>query len=364
MRKLRVAVLAGLVLALLPAAAADARVPRGFFGLTYGFYPDVPDADLNRMANGGVREVRWSLSWPRIEPQEGNFRWAQVSDPVIGALASRGIRTLPTVVASPGWAVGGASGATPPLSPGARAAWANFLREAVKRYGPGGTYWSGACCPLSGGYPDQYPQGARPKPIRTWQIWNEVNLPGAFDPPKPKKYARLLRVSDKAINSVHPRAKIALSGVPGFVDYKGWNYLDDLYRIRGIKRRFDLVAFHPYAPTVRKVGVQLEKVRRVMKRHHDKKTRLWVSEMGWGSARRDGNLNAGRKGQAKRLSQSFRLLRSERKHWRIKRVSWFTWRDPQFYGGQCRWCPFSGLIGKAGDPKPSWRAFKRFTPGN
>jgi hypothetical protein len=361
MRKFRVAILAGLALALLPAGVADARVPRGFFGVTFGFHPTPNQADLNRMANGGVREVRWSLAWPRIEPQEGDFRWAQVSDPVIGALASRGIRTLPTVIASPGWAVGGAPAATPPLSADARAAWANFLRLAVKRYGPGGSYWSGAV--VGGGYPAHYP-GASPKPIRTWQIWNEVNLPGAFDPPKPRKYARLLRISNNAIESVHPRAKIALSGVPGFVRYRGWEYLDDLYKVRRIKRRFDLASFHPYAPTVRKVGVQLKRVRRVMKRHHDKRTRLWVSEMGWGSGRRDGTLNAGRKGQAKRLTKSFRLFRSERKHWRIKRVSWFDWRDPKFYGGSCRWCPFSGLIAKDETPKPSWRAFKRFTPDN
>jgi hypothetical protein len=366
MKRLLAVVLAAFVL--FPAAAAEARVKRGFWGVHFGFHKALsPGSDLKRMANGRVGAVRWSLSWPRIEPEKGRFEWGNADD-VIGDLASRGIAVLPIAIGSPRWAVPNNNPpnilcpifgcttppVTPPTSPSAREHWARFLRLAVKRYGPGGKYWSGR-------YRQQHP-GASPKPIRLWEIWNEVNIAHAWPPqPSPSQYADLLKLSHNVITKVHPRATIALAGLPGRVSFHGWDYLDQLYDVPRIKRFFDLVAVHPYDSNIDRVRDQMKRFRGVMRQHGDRRTGVWVSEIGWGSAARDGRLNVGHAGQAARLSKAFRLLRAERKHWHIKRVTWFDWRDPENYDGGCTWCGYAGLVGPGGHAKPSWGAYKRAT---
>ena len=80
-------------------------------------------------------------------------------------------------------------------------AWQNFLKAAVARYGPGGTYWA-----PGGNYDQDYGTSAAPLPIKSWQIWNEPNLkkffgPGSTSQQTAKKYARLLAISHDAIKS-------------------------------------------------------------------------------------------------------------------------------------------------------------------
>ena len=60
--------------------------------------------------------------------------------------------------------------------------------------------------------------------------------------------ARLLKLTQRIIVDVDPRAQIILAGMPeitgrGFYVHK---YLR-LYRVRGIERKFDAVGLHPYA---------------------------------------------------------------------------------------------------------------------
>ena len=66
---------------------------------------------------------------------------------------------------------------TPLGSKHARKAWKQFLQMAVKRYGPGGSYWT-----LH--YKLDHP-GKRAVPIKAWQVWNEPNLQSAMKPPEP-----------------------------------------------------------------------------------------------------------------------------------------------------------------------------------
>ena len=77
---------------------------------------------------------------------------------------------------------------------------------------------------------------AKPLPIRSWQIWNEPNLPKYFAPhPSPREYARLLQISHDAIKSRDPWARIVLAGMPGHGDMEAWDFLDRLYSVAGIK---------------------------------------------------------------------------------------------------------------------------------
>jgi hypothetical protein len=352
------------------AAPAVARSADSLFGVNYTFRTTLDRSDADRMARAGVPGVRWTLYWAQIEARRDRFDW-RVADGLIGTLAARGIRSLPMVYGSPRWAVGGRRGLTfvtgwpvylggsaarPPVgSAEAENAWTGFLRQAVRRYGPGGEYWKG---PFKHRHPS-----LRPLPVRTWQIWNEPNLKETFQPaPSVQRYARLVELAHRAITRADPRAHVSLAGMPGLVEFPGWAYLDQLYQVPGIERAFDEVAFHPYSTDLKSLRFQVKQVRTVMRLHHDAATPLWLSEMGWGSAAPDGHLNVGLEGQGRLLSQSFKLLRRRSEAWNINRVDWFDWRDPGNYSGDCAWCPHAGLLQPDGSAKPAWRAYQRSTP--
>jgi hypothetical protein len=140
-------------------------------------------------------------------------------------------------------------------------------------------------------------------------------------------------------------------------------FLGGLYR-QGIKRDFDAAAVHPYSETMQEFSYQMKRYRRVMRRHGDGHTPLLITEMGWGSARPNGHLNMGLRGQKRMLRISFRRTLHNRKRWRIGRVIWFEWRDPPpdtpHHGG-CSFCLSSGLFRHALKPKPAWDAYRHFT---
>ena len=339
--------------ALIPAGTAHAGAKPRFFGVVSG-YVRLGDRDLHRMSHGHVASVRWTLLWPQVEPVKGQFNWTG-PDRVIGRLASRGIRTLPVAYGSPGYAGGRLE--TPPVrSKSARRQWKEFLRKAVNRYRPGGDYWTDPSL-----YPAQHPD-ASPRPIRAWQIWNEPNLRKFFLPrPSVHRYGRLLRISHEAITSRDPRARIVLAGMSSSGEVDPWSFLDRLYRLKAIKRDFDAAAVHPYSSNLRHLRLQVRRVRRVMKRHGDGHTGVWITELGWGSHHPDRfGLNKGVHGQKRMLTRSFRLIEHKRRRWHLRRLFWFEFRDSP-RGSGCSFCPYAGLLERDRDPKPAWRAFKRFT---
>jgi Glycosyl hydrolase catalytic core len=305
------------------------------------------------MAAARVRTDRFLLTWGSVQPNQGSFNWGP-TDRRVGAPASRGIRTVPALWGNPDW-VGG-SPSTPPIYGSlATQAWRNFLKAAVARYGPGGSYWAT-------GYRQQY-EGATPLPIRSWQIWNEPNLKGYFAPyPSPGKYARLVQISHDAIKSRDPKAQIVLAGLAGYGAVTAWDFLKNLYAVPGIKADFDVAALHPYAHDVDHVRLAIGRFRGVMTNHGDGTTPLWITELGWGSAPPDRfGINKGLAGQAQMLSGSFRLILSHRSAWNVQRIFWYRMRDnPADPSRSCSFCASAGLLYYNHSPKPAYNAFKGF----
>jgi len=343
-----------------PAVAAPSVPSRHFAGVDYPFYKRIGNDDLRAMRRARVRSVRMPLYWHQAEPHRGAFDWT-APDAIVGSLASQGIRTQLIPHDAPLWANGRTAGGigldgqtqtTPPLgSPEARLAWQDFVTRAVERYGRGGSFWSHE-------YTAAYP-GAAPLPVQIWQVWNEPNIPGQFDGgPDPTRYAELLRISSDAIRAADPKAVVALAGLPGNVNFSGWSFLDRLYQMPGLKRDFDLVAVHPYAPNLPDLRAEMRQFRDVMLDHHDRHTGIWVSEIGWGSAAPDGNLNKGLKGQASYVTRAFHLFVSHRRQWGVVRLSWFSWRDPPSAKGLCGWCAVAGLFDSSGHAKPAFKAYR------
>ena len=318
-------------------------LPRSF----YGVIPQGPlsASDYQKMREARVGTVRVLVGWDQSDPccEWGGY------DAAIGQAAASGAEALPLVIGSKDGLL------HPPDSPSEVQAWQTFLREFVGRYGRNGDFWT------------QTPYGAV-KPVRTIQIWNEPSSAGFWaGPPDAKEYARLVIRSHQAIEAVDPQMKVMLAGL--FTAPTRHNdrtpvaaYLNDLYKVRGIKKAFDVAAIHPYARNVKALMTRMDLFRHAMDEAKDRRTPLHVTELGWASGGPPGPFRESPRGQARKLRQSFSLLTRKRPRWRVSGLNWFSWRDiPGNTQGVCSFCPTTGLFKKSGAPKPAWRAFRKFT---
>lgn len=344
-------ILALALLALFP-SAAGASLPPGFIGISPQNAAN--SADYQLMREAGVRSVRLPLFWssvqrhsPLVEPPD----WTDF-DRNVELAAEQGMRIMPFIISTPGW-VAPEWNVLPVRSAWQRWAWASFIRATVRRYGSGGTFW------------DEHPDLNR-QPIRTWEIWNEMNIVTFVRDPDPVRYATLLRIAGRILHREDPGSQVLIGGFFGRPlqippNVASGDFLTRIYRARNVKRFFDGVALHPYVADVRGMAAQLRNLRRIMRRHHDAGTRLYVTELGWGSRAGPTRWERGLWGQANRLSRSFALLSRQRLNWRLAGVWWFSWTDE---GGTCQFCGSAGLLTAAREAKPSWYRFIAWTGGD
>jgi hypothetical protein len=367
-------VLAALALATFtPAATAEAGY--GFFGII----PQAPlaakDVPILRSANPG--SMRIGISWAGIQGQPGpcgpgaydpgsdpavnnNCDWSQI-DHVATIAANAGIRILPYVFAPPTWtksyAMKGSADkpAVPPIYAASdRAAWKRFVTAAVNRYGPGGVFWESFA--------------GRDLPAKVLQIWNEPSSPTYFSPrPDTEKFAQVLKLASAAIRKASDGVKVGLPGVFYSPRKDGGgilmpNYYRQLYAVPGIKRHFDYAAVHPYARKISEVEFQVVALRKIMDRAGDKRTKIIVSELGWGSDGPKGHtITSTIKGQARLMRGAFNLLLNHRRSWGIFGVNWYSWRDVPPDQAICPACPWTGLLETGYGRKPAFRTFRNFT---
>jgi polysaccharide biosynthesis protein PslG len=343
---------------LLLSAPPAGAVSREFFGVVPVGGPSA--AEFQTMGAAKVGTYRFQLDWSKVQPQEGGaYDWS-ATDALVRNAARNGIEVLPFVYGTPSYAA--SNPREPPLgSEEDKQAWKRFLVAAVERYGPGGEFWL-TFTALN--------PGVEPRPIKAWQILNEQNSPTYYKPrPSPKEYGELLKISDEAIGSVDPGADIVLGGMFGTPARNkaiySWKFLKRLYK-KGAENHFDAVALHPYSPNLYGIRAQIKLVRKQTKKAGDGKAPIWITELGWGSAGANGSdLIKSPAGQKKLLRKSFDLLLDRRGRWKIRRVLWFAWRDPDnpadAAGSTCTWCASAGLLEQDLDPKPSFDQFRKFT---
>jgi hypothetical protein len=330
--------------------AAAAQQNKPFYGVAnQGGLPLLSSLDFERMQNARVGTLRFLVNVDQVRRPGGsaNWNWFHI-DNALRSAAERGVRGLPYIYQERG-----------PRNRAQRRAFARFAGQMAARYAPGGEFWQGL------------PPGAPRRAIITWQILNEQNARAHWHGrPRPRAYGLALRMASRAIRRHHRGAEIVGGGMAGNPKGKGsmasWRYLNRLYRVPRIKRAFNTVAVHPYAPNVRGIRGQMRRVRGVMRRNGHRRAGIRVTEIGWGSARTRHPQTKGPKGQARMLRQSFRLLtrhRNRRKGWNVRGVNWWAWRDwnPPQGTRICAWCNTAGLFTENRQPKRSWRAFRRAT---
>lgn len=357
------AVAALLALAVAPSAGA---VPAKFWGVVPQTNPSL--AEFERLKRGGVDSLRIPVAWGSVQPTpNGPQDWSLV-DPLVFGAAAVGIEVFPFLYGAPTWAVPSVSSIPshpprflPVRSGKQRSGWKRFLRAAVLRYGPRGSFWA------------QNP-GLRKQPIRTWQIGNEVNFKFFVARPNPAEYGKLVKLSYAALRGADKGARIVLSGLFARPKealrkrgpreaYFATEFLEQMYRrTPGVKRKFHGVALHPYTGTFKRLSRYIEEFRQVLTRNRDAGKGLYLTEIGWSSQKpsRGNSFAKGRQGQARELKGAFGLLRKNQRRWRLQRVHWFSVNDQR---GACNFCDGSGLFEAGFVPKPSWFAYARFAGG-
>jgi polysaccharide biosynthesis protein PslG len=362
-------VTAFLAAALTPVANA---VPAKFWGVVPQSLPT--SEQFATIKRGGVDSIRIPIFWAGVQPKPsaGAFlEWTGVDRAIRGA-AQAGVDVLPYIYGAPSWAVPsapvpGTHGAASaprnlPVTGSARAAWVAFLQLVVARYGPNGAFWA------------ENP-GLTPRPIRTWQIWNEENFKYFVVRPNPTEYGKLVKTSSAAIKSVDPGAKILLGGLfarPKEAEFKvkppqayfASDFLAKMYKgTPGIKSRFSGISLHPYTSDYRNLTPDIEEIRAVLKANGDASKGLWITELGWSSEAPNpaDSFAKGVRGQVKQLKGGFSVLIRNQVKWRLRGVYWFSLEDGP--PAACNFCGGAGLFGPGFAQKPSWRAYVKFAAG-
>lgn len=358
------ATLAIAALGLGASATSAAALPADFWGIVPQSHPTLEQ--FQRLQRGGVESVRAPIEWDAVQSQAGgSFNWSGVDSIVKGA-ASAKLDVLPFLAGAPSWAVPAdrryGSPKTLPVRNGRqRSGWTRFVKAAVLRYGPRGSFWA------------ENPEVPK-RPIRVWQVWNEENFEYFVAHPNPAEYGKLVKLSYTALKSADHGARIVLGGLfarPKEATFKrkpplayfATDFLQQMYASTpGIKGKFNGVALHPYTGNYRYLTPYIEEVRDVLKANHDAGKQLWLTELGWSSEHpTHGNSFAkGLGGQKAQLKGAFRLLKSHQRKWRIARLYWFSVEDQV---GTCNFCDGSGLFGEGFVPKPAWYAFTQFAGG-
>lgn len=355
MRKTITAALAAALaaLALLPPLSADA-LPRGFFGIVP--QTAIGPADTARMRHGGIETIRVPLGWAAVQhAPDGAYDWSGF-DGLVATAARDRLDILPVLTMPPRW-VSRDERRLPIDNARQRRGWSAFVAAAAQRYGTRGQFWA----EHGPGSADPVPR----RPIRAWQVWNEQNFFYFTRPASPGRYARLLKITSRALKRSDPRAQAILGGLFGRPKQRpprampATAFLDRLYRVRGIKASFDGIALHPYAANVAKLRRLTEAVRRTAVRHRDRRARLYLTEIGWGSAYNPRRVafEVGHRGQVRELRRAYRYLIANHRRLNLKQVHWFTWKD---VAGSCAFCDSSGFFrrGARFKPKPAWHAFR------
>ncbi len=341
-----------LALLLFVPAAHAAPAPSSFAGIIP--QGDLTEEDFSLMRSSGVSSIRLPLYWPGVQPEnrfvaEPDF---DAFDRQVKQAAEFGISVFPFVWGTPDW-VGPQNTRMPVENIWQRSAWRAFLRQAVDRYGPQGSFW-------------EEHTAVEYRPIREWEIWNEENIVTFAWPTGPQRYAVLLRESGRVLHSADPGSKVIAGGLFGRPlqvppNTPSGGFLSGLYRQQPIKKFFDGIALHPYVSDAGAMVAIIRNLRRVMKVHHDAGTPLYVTELGWGSDSFESRWERGLQGQARELNEAMSMLVSHRRQWRIGGVWWFSWID---WNGACQFCDSAGLLTGDREAKPSWYLFNAWTGGD
>lgn len=335
------------ILSPIAGAAHAASAPADFAGLGDWNWPTTSEA--RQLGSDGVKTVRANVAWDWVEHTQGQRRWGGV-DGLMKDAATNGYDLLLVLNGCVAWSCGETRVA--PQTDQQRAQWLNYVADAARRYGAGGSYWA-----------------AHPELSRIsvhWQIWNEVNVGADWPNPTAGGYAALLAAASQTIKGVDPSAKIVAAGLAEFPAVASGQtlaqFLTGLEQDPSFKSSADVVAVHGYASDAAGTARILDTARHIMRAAGDSRP-LWITELGWASGGPAHRFVRDAAGQAAELRSAYDLLVGCRARWNLERAYWFSLSDvaPEALGEADYWGMHTGLYDAAGQPKPALDAFREYT---
>jgi hypothetical protein len=305
---------------------------------------------LARMRAAGVRLIRQTFHWDRIETAPGRYDFAEY-DAYVADLARAGMRILPILFTPPEFRAprGPERGTYPPERPADMAA---FARRLVLRYGPDGDFWHAN--------PD-----LRPRPIRTWQVWNEPNLPVYWPSgPDPAEYTELLTSVAEGIKSADPEAGVVSAGLSESAHGVPFReYVKAMFEA-GAGDALDVFALHAFARDAAG-SVGAARATADLLEEFGESPPIWVTEVGWASGGAASPFTVGERGQADRVRQALGWFSRSREKLGVLGVIYYSWRDaPVYEGGQDFFGLHTGLLDIEGRPKPALSAYRAAATGD
>jgi len=337
-----IALVVVVVACIMPAPATAAGPGRAFFGMQTFTHPEARDVAM--MKRGGVGILR-AVFDGGYEAFPLTARWKRY-DALLTAAARERIEVLPVLIGIPG-------GRPRPRTRADRTVWGSFVRGVAARYGRGGTFWK------------LHPE-LEPMPIKAYQVWNEPNLPAYWRPADDAAgYLRLVRLTRARLRAVDPKAQTVLAGLPDSRHgTRMLEYLRKIYAQPGARTVFDVVALNPYSEHASGVLDKLNQVRAYMDRRGDRRTPIWITEVGWATGGPSSPFRTSKAGQAAKIAGTIRTLLAARGRLRLERLILYGLQDRAYVATEKPWWgPRVGLFDMAGRPKPAWRTFVGITGG-
>jgi len=343
---------AAVVLALAIPATASAA-PKGFVGMTaddlFGNGGPYREKGLKQQRAAGVQLLRVTFDWSLMEGAPGSFDFTFYDNYVLDA-AKHNITFLPVLVKAPDFysKKPGTRYAYQPRDNADMARWATML---VDRYGPNGTLWQGN-------------PSVTPRPLTSWQIWNEPNLKQYWYPkPNASQYRSMIKTVGAAIKSRDPKAEIVTAGLTdsrlsGAVRLAP--YVKDLYKGGG-SSAFNTLGVNSYAVSPKYLVKLMNSTRKLVNRVGGRSDKLWITEVGWcDKGYRPGHrFCVGTKKQKKYTGDALAQIKKKRAAWKLRGFIWFSWRDGRPYTSRDFWGNHTGLLTIKGKKKPAFDAFAR-----
>ena len=345
-------------LGLIAGPASFARPPADFVGITAEDAFDAPFRDnpdptyrpkaFRAQRAAGIGLIRQTMDWGLIERVPGRYDFT-LYDGFVAATATAGLTVMPILYKAPPFLSkapkqGAPRGTYPPKRP---ADMAKFAAAAVRRYGTRGSFWK------------QYPSVPK-RPIRSWQVWNEPNLPIHWRPrPSASQYVRLLVTVRGAIKKADRGAKVLTAGLP---DSKNGialaTFIRSMYKARA-RGRFDILAVNGFTKNAAGAVAKLRRVRTIMNRAGDRRAQMWMTEIGWADRGPRSPYTIGAR-QKKEVASLLTLASRSRKALKLRGVVYWNWRDWDPYAGRSDfWGLHTGLLRRDGRPKPALASFRK-----
>jgi len=178
---------------------------------------------LDQMQALGIDNIRVYVPWKYVETTKGEYDWSAM-DVIMSLAAERDMGVLAEMNTTPAWVdpddqyMPGAAHPDPED-------FKDFASAVATRYG---------------------------STVSAYEIWNEPNYVGFYDPIDPAAYAELLKAVYPALKDIDPTATVVAAGLGHTPTKDGVlspvEFLDGMYAA-GAKGYFDALAYHPYQET-------------------------------------------------------------------------------------------------------------------